>query len=202
MPQPNHHLLPSAFELWCVGLAAAAVLAIGNAKVFLERYGLVGSSDVVRGQLSHQVGSGLAVLDTFKLTAALATFVAWSIFGLIIFSIIYSVVHTTRVIREQHELGSEAYIHPRHFDPAGYRRQVIRAAVVSFLLLGALAVSLLVCVLLVFPISIAYTRHFLLQTSLAHTLDFAIGCFTVFVATLALYTLCRVTLRHYRQNTH
>ena len=202
MPGHKHHLLPTAFELWCVAFAAAVLLAAGNAKVFLERYGLVSSSEVVQKQLSHQVGSGLAVLDTFKITAALATFVAWSIFGLVVFSIMFAVVHTTKTIREQHELGSEAYIHPRHFDRTGYRRQVIRAAVVSSLLLAALAASLLVFALVVAPVGVTYVRHFLLQTSLPHVLDLAIGCFTVFIATLALYLLSKTTLRHYRQNTH
>lgn len=197
MHTKERQLLLSAFELWCVALVSLGLLIVGNARIFLERYGLIGSSAEIHRQLTSQVSSGLSVLDSFTVTPALVTFITWGMIGLVLFSIIQAAVRASGIVRLERDLSSNRYVHPQNFDRGVYWKRIATDAVLSFVLLALLVAAAVMYVVFAVPVGFAYVQRFLLHISLPHTFDLLAGLFTIFVGTALLYWLIKLAVWHH-----
>jgi hypothetical protein len=186
-PQHHHSYSLSSFELWCIALGSLAVLIAGNARALLGRYGLLNSSQVVGQQLSGRLTSGLGTLDSFSITPGLVTLIVWGGVGMAIFSLTQAILRASATVSFQRQLGSNRFVHPSNFNRRDYWRQVLTHTVVSFGLLALLVLVAGLYLLFVAPVSFYYSQAFLLDISLAHLPSLALGLFTVFAGTAALY---------------
>lgn len=202
MPKKYNPLIPSMYELWYVILTSAALLVVGCAHVFLERYDLIGSSSVVRAQFSNAVGNGLGALDAFSFTATAITFIVWGAIGLAVFSLIHAFARASNAWRFQHELSSNRYIHPANFNRKIYWQNVVRHTVMSFVLLALLIIGVLLYLLIVIPISFYYTQHFLIHSSLINLWSLAVGAVTIFAGTFVMYVLLKAVIWQHRASLH
>jgi hypothetical protein len=197
MRTKERQLFLSTFELWCIALVSLALLIAGSAQVFLERYGLIGSSAEIHRQLTSQVSSGLSVLDSFTVTPAVVTFITWGLIGLVLFSVIQAAARASGIVRFERDLSSNRYVHPQNFDRATYWRRIVTDTLLSFVLLALLVAAAVMYVVFAVPVSFVYVQRFLLHVSLPHTLDLLAGLFTIFVGTTALYWLIKLAAWHH-----
>lgn len=189
----------SSFELWCVGLATLALLIGGNARLFLEHYGLLGSSEIVGHQLSNRFTDGLSLIDAFTLTPEVVTFLTWAIIGLVLFSIAQAVRRASANIALTEELGTDRYIHPDNFDRRRYWRQVAIDAGISLVLLLLALTGAALYMLLVVPVGFMYVQDFLLTLKAAQLVDLTLGLFVTYIGGLVLYFIAKATVRHYQK---
>jgi len=198
MPKSYRHILPSSFELWCVGFAALGLLIAGNAKLLLEHLGIIDSSVVVRSQLVSHVNDGLKTIDSLNATPAFVTFITWGIIGLVLLSLLQALYHTSRTLEYERELGTNEYVHPQGFNPKGYWRHLAVNTIVSLCLFSAFIVAAALFVLFVVPVGFAYTQQLIIDPSLQNIGTFLLGAFTIFAGTALLYLLGKVLVWHHR----
>jgi len=184
--------LLSKFELWCLSLSSLGLLIVGNARLFLERYGLVSSSHVVGQELSGHFTSGLGVLDSFSITPGLVTLIVWGGIGMIIFSLTQAIMRASAAVSYQRELSSNRFVHPAGFDRQTYWRQILKHTALSFGLLALLALATALYLLFVIPVSFYYTQTFLLAVSLNHLPSLLVGLFAALVGTTVLYYIAKL----------
>lgn len=189
----------SSFELWCVGLSTLALLIAGNIKLFLEHYGLLGSSAVVGQELSNRFTSGLSLLDTFSMTPQVVTFLTWAVIGLVLFSIGQALRRASAAVTLAEELGTNRYVHPDNFNRREYWRRVATDATVSLVLLMLTLAVAILYMLLVVPVGFMYVQNFLLTLGARQLLDLALGIFVMYVGGLVLYFLAKIAITHHHR---
>jgi hypothetical protein len=199
MRRTSPYFLPSSFELWCIGLCTSALLIAGNTKLFLQHYGLLGSSQVVGQQLSNRFSSGLSLLDTFSFTPDVVTFIAWAIAGLLIFSFAQAFKRASANVALAEQLGTDRYVHPQEFNRKQYWRHVAIDTSISLGLLVLTGIAAVLYILLVVPVGFMYVQDFLLTLHLNEMIHLSLGIFVTYVGGLGLYLLAKATLRHYQK---
>jgi hypothetical protein len=152
----------------------------------------------VHDQLAHRVASGLDVLDNFTFTPAIVTFVTWGLIGLVLFSLVQSLMRASGTLQFERDLSSNRYIHPQNFKRSTFWRHIIIDTTISFALLAVLAASAIMYLLFIVPVGFAYVQRVLVQFSLSNMLVCLVGAFTIFSGTLLLYLLLKITVVHYR----
>jgi len=200
-PIPVRQLLPGSIELGYVALVVCVLLAVGNAKLILERAGLISSAALIGQQVSTKATWGLNVLDTFRFTASVVNLIVWGATGLIIYSTLQAVVRGLRSVAYARDFDSKRYIHPQNFTHSEYWRQVVADAVLSFVLLALLALGAILYVVVVVPASFAYIQRFILKPGLTTALDPLISIVVAFIGTTVLYLLLKLVIHHYRVST-
>lgn len=191
-------LFPSAFELWCVVAVSAAILVAGNAKVLLQKLGLISSSSVVSQHVSSTVGNSLVTFDSYSITPGLVTFITWSIIGLVTFSIAQAFVRASGMIKFEREVSSNQYVHPQNFKRDSYWKNIATDTVVSFVSLSLLAVGFTMDVLYVLPTSFTDIQRFLLDPSTTNAASLAVGIVAVLASTTVVYLLFKVVAWRHR----
>jgi hypothetical protein len=199
MRRTSPYFLPSTFELWCVGFATLALLIAGNAKLFLEHYGLLGSSEVVGKQLSNRFSSGLSLLDSLSLTPEVVTFLTWAVVGLVLFSIAQALRRASENVALTEQLGTDRYIHPDNFSRRGYWQHIAIDASVSLVLILLTLTATALYILLVVPVGFMYVQDFLLTLGLGQLVDLGLGLFVTYAGGIVLYLLTKVTVRHHQR---
>lgn len=200
MKQKIRTLIPSSTDVGAAIFLTLLILLVGNAHDLLQRYGLLSSSQVVNSQLHHVVGSGLGWLDSKQATTNIVTFAIWGVVGLVAFSLVQTLLRATGKIRYEKEFSTNRYVHPSEFRSDSFWRQVGTSMVVSMLLIILSVVSLLLYILAALPASFTFARRLLLQPSIAHIGDFAVGFLGLFGCTLVVYLLLRLTVRQHRSS--
>lgn len=187
----RYSFLPTSFELWCIALSSFALLLVGNARLLLERYGLVSSTHVVGQQLSGHFTSGLGVVDSFSFTPGLVTLIVWGGVGILIFSLTQACVRASAAVSYKRQLGSNRFVHPTGFNRQTYWHQVLSHTALSFGALALLIVAAALYLLFVIPVSFYYAQTFLLDASLAHLAHLLIGIFVALAGTTTLYCIAK-----------
>lgn len=200
MRTSENPLLPSIYEYWYSVMAAMAILVAGNAKVLLEHFGLMSSSNIVGNHVSATVGGSLRVIDNLSATPGVVTFITWGIIGLVVFSIIHAFTKASSALDFERELGSNRFVHPANFNPRRYWHTILLNAFLSFGLIAMLAASIVLYVLFVVPIASLYLQRCLIVSSIGRFVDLAISLFIVSTGTLALYFVLRAVLWQHRHS--
>jgi hypothetical protein len=196
--QKLSRLFPSAPEVWGIAFATLVLLLIGNGKDLLQRYGLVQSSQVVKNQLGHGIGSGLGILDSFTVTRSIVNFALWGVVGLIAFSFVHTLLTASNRLQEEKELSSNAYVHPEGFRRDSFWHHIVLHTVTSFGLLVLSAAVIVTYLFWVFPRSSARAGRFLLHLTPGHVTDLLIGLVSLFIGTYVVYVVLKLALRHHR----
>lgn len=191
-------LRPSGVEIGYILLITCAILLVGNGKLLLERAGLISSAHLIGEQVSTKVVWGTALLDTFRFTAGAINLIIWGGTGLIIYSVLQSLVQMLRTIQYNRDFDSNRYIHPRNFTHRGYWGQVATNAIAGFMLMAMLAVGAFAYIAIAVPDSFAYIHRFIFHPSLQNAVDLLIGIGIAFVATGILFTLVMLVIRHHQ----
>jgi len=198
MQKRNRSLVLSNLEVWSVSLVALALLLAGESHLLLQKLGLMSSSAIVSGQVSSKVGSGLQVLDSFRITAGLVTFMVWGVVGLITLSIIRGIMQATGTIKFESELSSNRYVHPQGFDRDRFWKRVVVDTTLSFVLLLLLIAGAVAYVAIALPFSLNHARRFILSLSASTIINLLVGFVIIIFSTLALYYLLKLVMWHHR----
>jgi hypothetical protein len=200
MRTQENPFVPSIYEYWYLFLAAVAVLIAGNARVLLQHYGLIASSNIVGDRVSSTVGSGLRAIDTFSATPGVVTFMTWGIVGLILFSLVQAFVKASGVIDFEREVGSNHFVHPDNFNRRNYWRTILLNTFLSFGLTVLLLIGTMLYVLFVVPVASLYLQRFLIVSSMGRVLDLVLSLFVVSTGTFALYFIVKAVLWQHRHS--
>jgi hypothetical protein len=191
-------LLPGAIELGYIAIVVCVLILVGNAKLILERAGLISSATLIGQQVSTKASWGLNALGTFRFTASVINLIVWGVMGLVIYSTLQAVIRGLRTIEYTRDLDSRLYTHPQNFTHRAYWRQVVVDALLGFVLLALLATSAILYVVVVVPASFAYIQRFILKPGLTTALDPLASLAVAFVGTVILYLLLKLVIRRHR----
>ena len=190
--------LPSSLETWGVAFFSVVIAVLGNTHDLLQRYGLISSSRIVHDQLGKGVSQGLHTLDSFAVTQNATTFIVWGLVGLVTFSIIQTIWHTSQRVQYEEAVSSNAYIHPQNFTRRAYWRSIVTDLCLTIAFSALVFVVAVVHVLFAFPFATHHVGHFLLQISISNIPDLLTGLAVGFIATYALYAAWKLALWHHR----
>ena len=193
-------ILPTSFELVSFLLLAALILLLGNSYQMLNYFGLEQSGETLHASAGNAVTAGLSKLDNFAFTSQVVTFLIWAIVGVFCFSIVRGIAHMYSEVKFDNDLSSSRYVHPATFTKARFWKRVG----MDFAVLVA-ALSLTVAVLYgllayLLPVSLAYTRSFVLGMTPGSTVELFAGFALVYVW-LVVVDMCLRTVYHHRQLT-
>ena len=191
-------LFPTSIELWYIVLVSCVLLVLGNGKLLLQKLELISSAQLIGGQVSTRVTSGLISLSTFKFTAGAANMIVWGATGLLIYSALQSAVRTLRTLQYDREFDSSSYIHPQNYSRRAYWHQIVLDAVLGFVLLALLVVGAVTYVVLAIPASFAYIQMFIVKPTLSIAYYPGLSLAITFAATAVLYLLIKLVIRHHR----
>jgi len=184
----------SSVELWYVLFTTCGLLLAGNAKLLLERAGLIASANLVSQQLSAK-----AVLGINRIfTANTATFFVWCVIGLMAYSLLSAFLKAARNIAYIRHIDSPQYVHPVYYTHRSYWRQVIVDASLHFLFFALLIAGGAAYVIVVIPLSFVYTSTYILQPSLQHAVYVPVSLAALFLSTAIVYVLLRLVIRNHR----
>jgi len=192
--------LISIYEYWYIGLAAAAVLLAGNAKVLLDHFGLISSSTIIGDHVGSTIGAGLHVIDAFSATPGVVTFITWGIIGLVLFSLVQAFFKASGYIEFQREVGSSRFIHPANFSSSKYWRTVLLNTFLSFGLIVLLLMTIVLYVLFVVPVSSLYLQRFLIVSFPTRLIALVISLFVISAGTFMLYFILKAVLWQHRKS--
>jgi len=195
---PLRRLLPGAIELGYIAVVVCVLILAGNAKLILERAGLIGSASLIGQQVSTKASWGLNVLDTFRFTANVINLIVWGVMGLVIYSTLQAIVQGLRTIEYTRDVDSKLYVHPQNFTHHAYWRQIVAEAALGFVLLALLATGAILYIIVVVPASFAYLQRFILKPGLTTALDPLKSLVVAFVGTVVLYLVLKLVIRHHR----
>lgn len=195
---PIRLLWPSAIELWYVAFASFALVMVGNGKLMMEKAGLIGSAHLIGEQVSTKVLWGSNLLDTFRFTASVVSLIFWGATGLIIYSALQAVVTGLRDFQYRRDFDSNRFIHPQGFTHRSYWRQVVSDAFLGFVLLALLVAGGFAYLVVAIPDSFVYFHRFILHPSLLTALYLPVSFAIAFAATVVLYLLLKLVVRHHR----
>lgn len=191
-------ILPTLFEAAGMFVVASAILIIGNTKSLLDYYSLGSLNEVLQNSAGQAVRSGLDKVDSYSFTYSLVTFLVWAIIGVVCFSIAQVAISVYNELRQEEQVSSNAYIHPRSFRRSLFWKQVLTDLVLSAVGMFGLLGGLFLLLLYVLPISLTYTRSFLVGFEIMRAPWFLIGFFMLYLWMLILTTVLKLTLNRHR----
>lgn len=174
------------------------LVLVGNGRLILERLGLIGSTSLIREQVSTRIDWGLSSFQSFRFSANAADLVVWGIVGLIIYSALEALVKSIRTVQFRRDFDSARYIHPQGYSSASFWQEVTTNAILGFLLLVCMVAGGILYVVASIPASFAYVQRFILRPNFFTAFDFLAGLAIAFVATTVMYLLIKLVVRHHR----
>jgi hypothetical protein len=195
---PLGFLRPNLIELWYIVFISCAFILVGNAKLLLQRAGLISSAHLIGQQVSTKVIWGTNWLSTFRFTAGIINLIIWGATGLVIYSLLQSIVRTLRTIAFERDIDSGRFIHPQNYTHEAYWKQIIADTFLGFILLSLLALGIIGYLYIIVPDSFIFVQKLILHPSFRTLLDPFVGLDILCVGTGILYILIRLVIRHHK----
>jgi hypothetical protein len=191
-------LLPDTVELGYTMLITCVVILLGNAKLILEKVGLLSSADLIEQRFSTKVTTGFDSLSSFRFTGSVLQGIIWGVVGLIVYSMLQTIWQAARTATYRRGFDSKQFIHPKQFTHDLYWRQILTDTALGFTLLVLLVLGAILYIVVALPASFAYAQRFILKPSFSGLLDLLLSVVVTFVSTAVLLLLVKLVVRHHR----
>jgi len=197
---PLSRIFPDPIQLSYVALITCIIVLCGNAKLLLQRAGMLSSASLIGQQVSNKATAGIDSLSTFRFTGTVITSLIWGGTGLIVYSILQATRRAVRMAAYRREFDSQQYAHPQQFTHESYWRQIIIDTILGFLLLAFLIVGFILYVVVALPASFTFAQRFILRPGITTLIDPLISFVIAFIATTVLFLVLKLVIRHHRIN--
>ncbi len=192
------YLAPNAFELIGSFCITVVIVLLANSNRLLNYYGLHSSNEVIKTSAGGAINQALTVIDSISFTDTVVTFLIWAGVGVLCFATIEALGNAYQEFKLEQQVSSWRYIHPLTFTRIKFWRGVFLNTWTLAFSLALLGVVSVLFALFVVPLGLAYSRVFLLDISLANTLNIVLGLVVIYFGLVVLNIVVRCMLHRRR----
>ena len=188
---------PDGIDIGYAAIFAALLMFIGNLANILDAYDVAGSRQFLQSEIGQTITGFLSKIDDLQFSKSVVLFLFWAFVGLIVYTIVQTVISQKSSYEYKKEVGSGQYIHPESFDQAAYHALLKKQRIAQFCTITAFGVAVLVTLTGLLPKANALLEGFIQEFSISGLLG---SLFGLALLTLGV-TLIILTFRGVRFHT-
>jgi len=191
-----NNLVPGKLEILLYGIVASVVVVIGNLSFFTDQLlkETGATSDTLFGLVKAYIGNIFGYVDNFSISATGAVFLFWSLAGVIVFSILQSVLNVSAEIKNDVDVSTH-FLHPRNYTNRNFWFDVLSQFAVHVLLYLVSLAWIMFVALAVVPYSVNTSRYFFADKSMLNSIMFACAFILLYICVIVFAIFIKLLFR-------
>ena len=191
-----NNLVPSKLELFLYGILTSIIVVIGNFGYFADQlFRETGSSsETIVEIIKLRASDAASVFDNISIAAAGSVFLFWSLAGIIVFSILQSVMNVSAELKNDVDVSTH-FLHPRNYTTAKFWTDVLSQLATHIILYVIFISWLILMAVMTAPLAIEMSQYFFTEINVLNTIIFASAFILLYICVIIFATLAKLLLK-------
>lgn len=181
------HIIPSPLELYVFSMASVLLLVLGSVGQVARNVLYYSGGEEFYVSASRAISSFWAYINSLSFNASLAMIVFWSIVGLFVYSLGWTLINTAKEINQDVDTATR-YVHPSTFLQLQFWGSVIGDFAARSMAILVMILWTLLCAFVILPIAFKAFQIFVSDSFQLSNIGYALLGFLLALICITIYS--------------